>query len=149
MEVFPDSEKRQERRFTRKGVAMNIHRERRAARYASNRYHNTSSVNDMLTTLNWQTLQERRQQFRLTMFYKIVHNLVAIPTSILVPTDHRIRKNHNFTYRQISVLKDSYKISFFPYTIIQWNALPSNVVNATTVETFRDQLTPAVLYTLQ
>jgi len=123
--------------------------QRRAARYASNRYHNTSSVNDMLTTLNWQTLQERRQKFRLTMLYKIVHNLVAIPTSILVPTDHRIRKNHNFTYRQISVLKDSYKISFFPYTIIQWNALPSNVVNATTVETFRDQLTPAVLYTLQ
>jgi len=26
MEAFPDSEKRQERRFNRKGVVMNIHR---------------------------------------------------------------------------------------------------------------------------
>ena len=26
MEVFPDSERRQERRFNRKGVVMNIHR---------------------------------------------------------------------------------------------------------------------------
>jgi hypothetical protein len=28
MEAFPDSERRQERRFNRKGVVMNIHRER-------------------------------------------------------------------------------------------------------------------------
>jgi hypothetical protein len=27
MEAFPDSERRQERRFNRKGVVMNIHRE--------------------------------------------------------------------------------------------------------------------------
>ena len=122
--------------------------QRRAARYACNRYHNTSSVNSMLTTLQWPTLQERRLKYRLTMFYKIVHQLIAIPTSILLPTDHRTRKNHDFTFRQMTVLKDSYKFSSFPYTIIQWNSLPANVVNATTLDAFRVQLTPAILYTL-
>ena len=34
--------------------------QRRAARYVTNRFHNTSSVNSMLTDLNWPTLQQRR-----------------------------------------------------------------------------------------
>jgi len=32
--------------------------QRRSARYTCNRYHNTSSVSDMLITLNWSTLAE-------------------------------------------------------------------------------------------
>jgi hypothetical protein len=34
--------------------------QRRAARYTCNRYHNTSSVTEMLQTLNWPTLEKRR-----------------------------------------------------------------------------------------
>ena len=34
--------------------------QRRAARYVCNRQHNTSSVTDMMHTLSWPTLQERR-----------------------------------------------------------------------------------------
>ena len=71
----------------------------RAARYACNRYHNTSSVTDMLQTLTWPTLQQRRLQTKLIMFYKIVHHIVAVPTTILIPTDSRIRQFYPFTYR--------------------------------------------------
>ena len=49
--------------------------QRRAARYACNRYHNTSSVTDMLQTLTWPTLQQRRLKTKLIMFYKIVHHI--------------------------------------------------------------------------
>jgi hypothetical protein len=45
--------------------------QRRAARFVANRYHNKSSVNDMLGNLKWQTLEERRTNARLTMLYKI------------------------------------------------------------------------------
>jgi hypothetical protein len=45
--------------------------QRWATRYACNRYHNTSSVTDMLQTLTWPTLQ-RRFKTKLIMFYKIV-----------------------------------------------------------------------------
>jgi hypothetical protein len=68
--------------------------QRRAARYACNRYHNTSSVTDMLQTLTWPSLQQRRLKTKLIMFYKIVHHIVAVPTTILIPTDPRIRKFH-------------------------------------------------------
>ena len=53
--------------------------QRRAARYVTGRLHNTSSVSDMLQHLNWRSLSDRRTDARLTMFYKIVHNKVAIP----------------------------------------------------------------------
>ena len=84
----------------------------------------------------------------MIMFYKIVHQVVAIPCTILIPSDRRTRKNHDFTYRHIAATKDTYKFSFFPYTITQWNLLPSQVVTVPTVEAFREQLTPAVLSTL-
>jgi hypothetical protein len=39
--------------------------QRRVAMYTCNRHHNTSSVSEMLNTMNWQTLQERRLRTRL------------------------------------------------------------------------------------
>ena len=123
--------------------------QRRAARYVCNRYHNTSSVTDMLQTLTWPTLQQRRLKTNLIMFYKIVHHIIAVPTRILIPTDSRIRQFHPFTYRHLHAFKDPYKYSFFPNTIIYWNLLPQNIVLCPTINTFREQLTPTVLRHLQ
>ena len=56
-----------------------IHRlemvQRRAARYVTNRYHNTSSVSSMIEQLEWTTLQERRKHSRLLMMYKLKNNI--------------------------------------------------------------------------
>ena len=54
--------------------------QRRAARNVLRRYHNTSrpSVSDMLDHLQWPTLAQRRCGYRLTLLYKITHNLVAV-----------------------------------------------------------------------
>jgi hypothetical protein len=118
-------------------------------KFVINRYHNTSSVTDMLQTLTWPSLQQRRLKTKLIMFYKIVHHIVAVPTTILIPTDPRIRQCHPFTYRHLHAFKDSYKYSFFPNTIIHWNLLPQTIVLCPTVNTFREQLTPTVLSHLQ
>ena len=122
--------------------------QRRAARYVCNRYHNTSSVTDMLDTLNIPTLSQRRLRTRLVMMYKISYHLVAIPSDTLILADSRTRKNHQLTYRYIYSSKDSYRHSFFPFTIPQWNQLPASLVQAPSINSFRDQLTPAVLCTL-
>jgi len=45
--------------------------QQRAASFTTNRYHNTSSVSDMLHNLYWETLETRRQKLELTMLYKI------------------------------------------------------------------------------
>jgi hypothetical protein len=52
------------------------------------------------------------------MFYKIVHQLVAIPSgTILMPADSRTKKIHQQTFRHIFTSKDIYIYSFFPYTV--------------------------------
>ena len=122
--------------------------QRRAARYTMTNYHNTSSVNTMIDTLGQPTLAERRLNTRLTMFYKITHCLIAIPTDILVPADTRLRKHHLQSYQHIQTFKDTYKWSFVPHTIIQWNRLPQHTVQSTTIDILREQLTPTVLYPL-
>jgi hypothetical protein len=55
--------------------------QRRAARYTTSRYMNTSIVGDMLEHLGWETLEQRRNKLQLVLFYKIVNNLVDIPSS--------------------------------------------------------------------
>jgi hypothetical protein len=72
-------------------------------------------------------------------------HIVAVPTTILIPTDSRIGQFHPFTYRHLHAFKDLYKYSFFPNTIIYWNLLPQNIVLCPTVNTFREQLTLTVL----
>ena len=52
--------------------------QRRAARWVTGRYHNTSSVSEMLRSLDWRSLEQRRVNSRLSMLFKIRHHLVAI-----------------------------------------------------------------------
>ena len=46
--------------------------QRRAARWVTNDYSSYSSVTDMLSNLGWRSLENRRTDTRLAMFYKIV-----------------------------------------------------------------------------
>ena len=60
--------------------------QRRAARYVTNRHHNTSSVTSMLEHLEWETLEARRTKNQLVMFFKIIHGLVDIPAKRYLKT---------------------------------------------------------------
>ena len=115
--------------------------QRRAAKYVTIRYHNTSSVTDMLQNLNWPSLEIRRTRVRLIMFYKTIHHVVAIHPldTLLSPTTTITRYNssHTYQHRSIRTDKDSCKYSFYPRTIIQWNLLPIHVHEAVTVDAFK------------
>ena len=52
--------------------------QRRAARFVLSSQHNRSSVTAMIQRLGWRSLEDRRRDARLTMLYKIDHELVAI-----------------------------------------------------------------------
>jgi hypothetical protein len=106
-----------------------IHRldmvQRRAARYVKNKYHNRSSVTDMLADLEWKSLKERRKEARLIMLYKVINNKVALDSSQLKPSNSTSTRNsHNLTYK-IPYCRTQYRQqSFFPRTIKDWNSLP-------------------------
>ena len=77
--------------------------QRRAARFVCNNYHNTSSVTDMVNTLQWPPLADRRLKSRLVIFYKIVYCLIAVPANhILIPTDSRTRHSHSLYHTDTS-----------------------------------------------
>ena len=99
--------------------------QRRSARWATRDYQRTFSVTQMIKDLNWRILEQRRIDSRLTLIYKITYDLVAIPAAdYLIPNTRQSRHNHLRAYRQIPTLKDYYKYTFFPRTIVHWNALP-------------------------
>ena len=113
---------------------------RRAARHVCNRWHNTSSVSEMLNELSWESLARRRERARLCMNYKVVHDLVDIPwlqNKVLIPTPQCTRGSHSWKFAPILRHSDTFKFSFIPRTIIAWNVLPPVVVDCTTLTSLK------------
>lgn len=111
--------------------------QRRAARWIKSDYGRTSSVTDMLHSIQLRQLELRRIDARLSLFYKIHHNLVAIPINdYLTPMTRSARHSHTLCYRLITATKDYYKFSYFPRTVFHWNQLPPNVAHLPTLEQF-------------
>ena len=54
--------------------------QRRAARFVKRDYRRTTSVSELTSQLGgWQSLEERRKNARLSLFYKGLHGLAAVP----------------------------------------------------------------------
>ena len=62
--------------------------QRRAARWTTSNYDTRSSVTAMLNQLGWRTLEQRRADARLCLFYKIVYGLVAVPLPNYIQPTH-------------------------------------------------------------
>ena len=115
--------------------------QRRAARYVFNDFSTRTPgcVTKMLDDLEWEPLEVRRRHDRLSMLYRMQHNLVDIPANrYLSPSDSRTRGTIKFYQERIS--DTNYSNSFFPRTAKEWNKLPSRVVSAASLEEFRSSL---------
>ncbi|XP_076462125.1 uncharacterized protein LOC143294633 [Babylonia areolata] len=111
--------------------------QRRAARFVTNRYRNTSSVTDMLTLLEWPVLQRRRRCARLAMLHKVLNDQACVSCTDLKrqPQSGR-RSNHNQQLQRFLCRTDYRKYSFFPRTVVDWNSLPADVVKAPSYNAF-------------
>ena len=106
--------------------------QRRAARWVLGDYSPYSSVTDMLGKLDWRTLEQRRTDFSLVLFYKIVYGYVAVPLpTYVIPLTRTSRTSHPLAYRQLCAGTDYYKYSFYPLAVVQWNNLPVPVATLT------------------
>lgn len=115
--------------------------QRRAARFVTGKYSRDQSVTTMLRELQWPSLHQRRRDQRLVNFYKGVnsHNALKLPPYLTMNKIHT-RRQHGHNYTQMCCNTDSYKYSFFPRTIVDWNSLPHKVVNQETVDSFKNML---------
>jgi hypothetical protein len=101
--------------------------QRRAARFIMGDYKRESNVTSMLKQLDLGTLQSRQQAARATMMYRVVNDLVDIPSSQLQPTVSNTR-GHTSRYLQPFCDTKSYQDFFFPTGIVIWNSLPVSIV---------------------
>ena len=100
--------------------------QRRTARFACHRYDRTASVTAMMNNLKWESLETRRNNQRLTMFYRMQHNMVSFtPADHLVPVQRSYsrRSGHDEMYQVPYARTKVYKYSFFPATVHMWNSV--------------------------
>ena len=113
--------------------------QRRAARWVKNNYSTYDSVTNMLEDLGWRSLENRRIDARLVMFYKIVHCHVAIQIPSYFEKPQRYTRHmHPLSYRQIHTSASYYQQSFYPATIVFWNRLPSEIVLRADLDSFKE-----------
>ena len=66
-----------------------------AARFVMNDHRRSTSVSDLLNTLNWKSLESRRLHSQLSMLHKIKNGLVhiTVPPHLLLP--RHLTRNHD------------------------------------------------------
>ena len=116
--------------------------QRRSARYVLNDYRFDSSVTAMISNLNWESLEDRRNKASLHTFYKMFNNLSMIPFTQYVQLSNatNTRFSHPFKLIPMSSKKNPLKYSFLSRTIPLWNQLPQDLVNSNSLISFKNKL---------
>ena len=115
--------------------------QRRAARFVTNNYRRECGLTStqLIDSLGWDSLQERRKTARLCMLYKAINREVALSIDMLCRPDKRTRGSTQ-NFRTIQTKKRPFANSFFIRTIPDWNKLPSDVKLAPTFTAFKARL---------
>ena len=107
-------------------------------RWTLKRYHNTSSVSNMLRDRGWKSLEQRRADSRLTLLYKIYNGHVPINASKhLRSNTRRSRYSHSNSFIPLSTSTSSQRLTFFPRTTNQWNILPQSIFDNADLTSFK------------
>ena len=118
--------------------------QRRPARFVKSNYRTTSSVTAMINDLGWKDLAHRRRDLRLVLLHtsKVAYDHIAVSTDSLglLPGDKRLRSSHKKNFKYLPTNTDTFRYSFVPRTIIEWNSLPASAVECTSPESFKTQL---------
>ena len=112
--------------YTKSNIASLEMVQRRATRWTLIEYSPYTSVTQMLQSLGWRSLGQRRSDSRL---YNIIYGLVAIsmPSYVVHPLRFILRNSHTLGVRQIQITVDYYRCTFYPLSIVQWNRLPAHI----------------------
>ena len=112
--------------------------QRRAIRFICGNYKRDASVSAMQQDLGLPTLEERRKRARLVMLYKVINNLIAIPLpDYITPRTRSTRSSQQHRFTRLSSSSDTYKYSFFPRTLRDWDELPQATIELPNLEQFK------------
>ena len=107
-------------------------------------YRRTNHVT-LLSELGWSPLATRRKCQKLTIFYKMVNQLVPAYLSELCPmtvgqiTSRNLRNSMNIQLTKSRIT--CFKRSFLPSSIKEWNQIPIEIRNSPTLQNFKTKIT--------
>ena len=100
-----------------------------------------SNINALYQETDWQPLSERRKVHSLTMLYKIVNGMAPSYLTALLPsrigddTNRNLRNSNKF--RVPFARLESYRRSFFPMVLTNWNNLDNATRERPTLDSFK------------
>ena len=100
-----------------------------------------SNINALYRETGWQPLCERRYFHSLTMLYKIINGVAPVYLSDLLPpkvgeqTNRGLRNSNK--YRVPFTRLETYRRSFFPKTLMDWNNLDRAIQDKNSLESFK------------
>lgn len=104
--------------------------QRLAARFIYSNYMRTQSVSLLLARADLQSLATRRKIARLKFIYDLYHKNYKLDPSVYLRPPGRVsaRTNHSFSVQAYVPRVDVFKFSFLVRSIVDWNALPPEVL---------------------
>ena len=102
------------------------------------------SLNTLFSEIQWESLQDRRHNHQLTLFYKMHNHLAPEYLSSLVPQPvgaascYNLRNGNNL--QTITSRTNLYYQSFLPSAIRGWNNLPIEIKQSDSVNSFKNHL---------
>ena len=104
------------------------------------------SIDALYKEINWISLEQRRQNHKLTLFYKMMSHFAPAYLSSLIPQSVGNISRYNLRNSENIQTMDSrtnlYYNSFLPSTVRAWNNLPIQIKQSETVYSFKHSLTP-------
>ena len=118
--------------------------QRRAARFVADNYSPYASVSKIIDDLQWTSLEQRRYQLQLCLFYKMIHRYASAnldPFSLhQTPSRPHTRSVRSLQFQSSIPRTDIFKFSFCPRVIRHWNNLPEEVISSTNLTDFKSSL---------
>ena len=102
------------------------------------------SLDCLYNEVKWESLEKRRRNYKLTLFYKMYTNLTPSYLSDLVPQTVRSVSRYNLrnshALQTVDARSNNYYYSFLPSTVREWNNLPSDVTQSESIAAFKHNL---------
>lgn len=127
-------------------TAINRHKldrvQRLAARFIFNKYRRCYSPTELCRNANLPALELRTAVERLKFLFLIVHNKLKIngPDFFRLSPNPRFRHRHSMYIEPPLTRIDSFKYSYFPRVINEWNMLPDSLVSSSSISAFLNEL---------
>lgn len=112
--------------------------QRRAARFIYNKYRRRDSPTELLRLAGLPTISDRARYLRVKFLFLLQSNSLKIDKNrFLTRSDTRnFRTKHNKQLLEYRFHNDTFRYSFFPQAIREWNMLPQELVDCTSRDSF-------------